>query len=365
MIDRDGKDATKKLKPFSVAKRLKALRGEPVQGEEPQDWEMFTYEEQRSDGERPSDLLYRRARGVLEALFRDAYEGKPCKVEEVQELAVSIVDNILASQAIQPTDLVGQVGQSIFLRAFYYESSKADLMEHTLNAAILSAKLGALLNYSHQELLGLTFAALLHNIGMVFLPQDILSKLDPLTPEERHIIQTHSDLGAAHVRKIGPEYEPVAEIIYQIHERENGQGYPEGLRGNEIHDEAKIIGICDVYVAMNKPRVYRAAFLPFDAMQAIIQRMEEQFAPHLVRALLQALSIFPVGSLIRLSSGEVGRVAAANPERPMRPVVEVIFDARDSRLEPPSTMDLTEYPHLHIKGAIAKETISYMLAPGG
>lgn len=362
-MDRDGKDATQKPKPFSVAKRLKALRGEPSPGEEPQDWELFTYDEERSDGDRPSDLLYRRARGVLESLFRGAYESKPCNIKEIQDLAASIVDNILASQAIQPTDLVGQVGQSIFLRAFYYESTKTDLMEHTLNATILAAKLGSLLNYPHQELLKLALAGLLHNIGMVYVPQEILHKLDPLTPEERHVIQTHSDLGAAHVRKLGLEYEPVADVIYQVHERENGQGYPEGLRGNEIHDDAKIIGICDVYVAMNKPRVYRAAFLPFDALQAIIQRMEEQFAPHLVRALLQALSIFPVGSLIRLSTGEVGRVAAANPERPMRPVVELIFDSRDTRLDPPTPMDLTEYPHLHIKGAITKESIACMLNP--
>ncbi len=116
---------------------------------------------------------------------------------------------------------------------------------------------------------------------------------------------------------------------------------------------------------MNKPRVYREAYLPFDAMQAIIQTMEDQFAPYLVRALLQALSIFPVGSLVRLSSGEIGRVAAANPERPMSPIVEIIFDSRDNRLDPPTTMDLVEYPHLHIRGAITKESIAHMFIADG
>jgi hypothetical protein len=76
--------------------------------------------------------------------------------------------------------------------------------------------------------------------------------------------------------------------------------------------------------------------------------------------LLQALSIFPVGSLVRLSSGEIGRVAAANPERPMRPVVEMIFDSRDTPLDPPRTVDLTEEPNFHIKGAIPKESIAHM-----
>jgi HD-GYP domain-containing protein (c-di-GMP phosphodiesterase class II) len=361
----DTKDNLKRSKAFSVAKRLKARRGEPVRSTELFDVETVIYIDQQKEGDRPSDLLYQRARQVLEALFRAAKEGTTYDSAEIHGLAVSIVDNILASQVFQPADLQDQVGQSIFLRAFYHESSSSDFVEHTLNVAILSARLGSLLDYSHQDLLRLTFTALFHKIGMVFIPSKILNKLESLTAEERHTIQTHSELGAAYVRKMGGDCEAIAEVIYQVHERENGLGYPQGLSGNEIHIDAKIIGISDVYVAMNKPRVYREAYLPFDAMQAIIQTMEEQFAPHLVRALLQALSIFPVGSLVRLSSGEIGRVAAANPERPMRPIVEIIFDSRDARLEPPITMDLTEYPHIHIKGAITKESIAHMLAVGG
>lgn len=364
MRNREAKDRAQKPKAFSIAKRLKARRGEPVRGAELSDIGTFIHIEQPTEGDRPSDLLYRRARKVLEALFQAAKEGTTYDPAEIHVLAASIVDNILATRAFQPADLVGQVGQSIFLRAFYYESASADLVEHALNVAILSSKLGSLLNYSHQDLLRLTFTALVHNIGMVFIPTKILNKFESLTLEERHTIQMHSELGAAYVRQMGGEYEAIADVIIQTHERENGLGYPQGLSSNEIHNDAKIIGISDVYVAMNKPRAYREAYLPFDAMQAIIQTMEEQFAPHLVRALLQALSIFPVGSLIRLSSGEIGRVAAANPERPMRPVIEIIFDSRDNRLDPPLTMDLTEYPHLHIKGAITKESIAHMFEVG-
>ncbi len=361
MSDRDVKDPLPRPKPFSVAKRLKARRGEPIRSPEPLAWEVVASGDKPPDGVRPSDLLYRRARSVLEDLFNQAREGKPCNPTDIHELAASIVDNVLASHVIQPDDLIGQVGQSIFLRAFYYDSDDSDLVEHALKVAILAAKLASLQRYSHPELLRLTFTGLLHNVGMVFIPSRILYKREALTPEEQHIIQQHSELGANFVRGFGQDYHPIADVIYQVHERENGQGYPEGIPGHEIHKDAKILGIADVFVAMSKPRTYREAFLPFDAMQAIIQTMEEQFAPYLVKALLQALSIFPVGSLVRLSSGEVARVAAANPERPMRPIVEIIIDDRDTRVDPPRTMDLTEYPHLHIKGAISRDVIGHML----
>lgn len=352
----------KKIKAFSVAKRLKSRRGEPVRSGQPLEWEMVsTIGERAPEGAQPSELLRWRARSVLEGFFKSVRDGKASDPKEIHELAASIVDNVLASKGFQPTDLVSQVGQSIFLRVFCYESKTSDLIEHALNVAVLSAKLGSLLNYPHQDLLRLTFTALIHNLGMLFIPYEIINKKDPLTLEEKEAVQKHSELGANLVRSWGEDYGTVADVIYQVHERENGKGYPQGLGGNEIHVDAKIIGISDVYVAMSRPRAYREAFLPFDAMQAIIQTMENQFNPGLVRALLQALSIFPVGSLVRLSSGEVCRVAAANPERPMRPVIEIIFDSRDKHVDPPRTMDLTEHPHLHIKGAIPKETIQHML----
>jgi HD-GYP domain-containing protein (c-di-GMP phosphodiesterase class II) len=251
MHRRDANDKEKKITAFSVAKRLKSRRGEPVRGSQPHEWEILsTVSEKAPEGDQPS-----------------IQEGKPFDPKEIHELAASIVDNVLASKAFQPTDLIGQVGQSIFLRAFYYESKAADLVEHALNVAVLSAKLGSLANYPHNDLLRLTFTALLHNVGMFFIPSDILNKQDALTTDEKQVIQKHSELGADFVRKWGENYNTVADVIHQVHERENGQGYPEGLLGNEIHLDAKIIGISDVYVAMSRPRAYREAFLPFDAMQ--------------------------------------------------------------------------------------------------
>jgi HD-GYP domain-containing protein (c-di-GMP phosphodiesterase class II) len=361
MGQRHSNDSGKKIKAFSVAKRLKSRRGEPVRGGQPLEWEMVsTIGEKAPKGAQPSELLRWRARSVLESFFKSTRDGKVSDPKEIHELAASIVHNILASKGFQPTDLVGQVGQSIFLRVFCHESKTSDLVEHSLNVAVLSAKLGSLLNYPHQDLLRLTSTALIHNVGMLFIPYEIINKQDPLTSEEKRAIQKHSELGASILRNWDKDYSAIADLVYQVHERENGKGYPQGLVGNEIHTDAKIIGISDVYVAMSGPRVYREAFLPFDAMQAIIQTMESQFDPGLVRALLQALSIFPVGSLVRLSSGEICRVAAANPERPMRPVIEIIFDSRDKSIDPPKTMDLTEHPHLHIKGAIPKEAIQHM-----
>jgi HD-GYP domain-containing protein (c-di-GMP phosphodiesterase class II) len=357
MAQRDENKDKEKKKPLSVADRLRARRGEAAPKEAISEVEPIIPLEVELDREGPGEVLYQRSRSVLAKFFESVREGHPSDTSDIQALGASIVDNVLADQTMAPSELIRHKERSLFLRAFLAAGEDFDSVEHTLRVTILSAKLGAALGHTASEILKLSLAALLHNVGMLFVPQEIIDKDEPLSEDERLAIRQHSNLGAQFVRAMGGEFEAVAEIIFQVHERENGQGYPRGLIGPEILQEAKIIGICDVFVAMTMTRAYRKSMLPFDAMREIIQGMEGHFAPHIVRGLLQVLSIYPVGSIIRLNTGEIGRVISANPESPMRPVIELLLDPLGHRVDPPKIMNLTEHPLVYIKGATSRHMV--------
>jgi len=308
-----------------------------------------------------TDLLYGHTRCVIRNLFDSVKKIHPGDPLEACMLAFSLVDNILASQALQPSNFLDQYEQSLFLRAFCFETNTSDLVEHTLKVTLLAAKLGSFLKYSHPELVRLTTAALFHNTGMAFISGKILKKRGELTHDDEISIHIHPTIGADFVKKLGEDYDIIADVISQVHERENGEGYPKGLSGDSIHMDAKIIGICDVYVALCQARIHREALMPSDALETILSDVKDQFAPHVASALLEAVSMYPVGSLIQLDSGEIGQVVAANPQTPTRPVVELLLDAIGDDVYPPQFVDLAEDSSVNIKAGISKRKLSEMM----
>jgi hypothetical protein len=124
--------------------------------------------------------------------------------------------------------------------------------------------------------------------------------------------------------------------------------------------DAKIIGICDVYVALCQARIHRGALTPYEAIETIFSDMKDQFAPHVASALLDALSMYPVGSLIQLDSGEIGQVVAANPQTPTRPVVEILLDTTGP-VYPPKFVDLAEDSWVNIKAVLSKSMLKDMM----
>ena len=196
---------------------------------------------------------------------------------------------------------------------------------------------------------------------MAFISGKILKKRGELTHDDKISIHIHPTIGADFVKKLGEDYDIIANVINQVHERENGEGYPEGLSGDSIHMDAKIIGICDVYVALCQARINREALTPYEALQKILDDMEDQFAPNIANALLEALSMYPVGSLIQFESGEIGQVVAANPQTPMRPVVERLSDTT-GHVYPPQLVDLAEDSSVNIKAILSKSMLKDMMS---
>lgn len=216
------------------------------------------------------------------------------------------------------------------------------LPDHAFCVCVLSMAAAAQLVWSEQNIRTAALASLLYDVGMLLVPQRIRVTGDQLSDIDRNKVQRHPVYSLAMLDAV----EGVSDIIrlaaYQHHERENGGGYPAGLRGDDISDLTRVLAVADVFAALTSPRHYRKDFLPYVAMEQMIRASAVgQFHKPSTRALVQAAGLFPVGSYVKLTIGQIARVIAANPNHLDRPVIQV-FDAAGKPTGP--LLDLAVMP---------------------
>jgi putative nucleotidyltransferase with HDIG domain len=211
---------------------------------------------------------------------------------------------------------------------------------HMVNVSILTMGQARGLGMDGALLREFGLAALMHDIGKVKTPDDILNKPGKLTNEEFDILKRHTIDGAEILRRT-PETPALAPIVaFEHHLRADGTGYPENVTRVTLNLSTSLCGIADVYDAMRSERVYQEAF-PTDRILAVLQRNDgTQFDQHLVRRFAQLVGIYPVGNLVRLNSGEIAVVVATHAPDPHRPRVKVLVAADGSRIEHPRDIDL-------------------------
>jgi hypothetical protein len=222
--------------------------------------------------------------------------------------------------------------------------SGSTLITNLVNVSILATKVGSGLGYYGQELERLALAGLVHDIGLFAVPPSVVTKSGRLTQEERTLIEQHPELGYQLIRKLGSEWDWLAQIVRQAHERWNGRGYPNRLKGRDIHEMAQIIGAVDIFDALVTPRPYRRRFFPHEAVRELLVAERSAFPREIVKALVEQLSAYPLGTLVRLTTGEVGAVVGINVQFPLRPVVAVDMDRGADRRE----IDLSASPLVSI-----------------
>jgi hypothetical protein len=197
------------------------------------------------------------------------------------------------------------------------------LLTNLSNVAILGTKVGIGLGYYGDELHQLALAGLVHDIGLFAVPASLITKTGRLTQEERTLIEQHPELGYRVVEKCGPPYHWLAQLIRQAHERFNGHGYPNKLKGRQISEMAQILGVVDVFDALVSERPYRRRLLPHQAIKEILVAERTTFPREILKALVEQFSAYPLGTTVRLTTGEVGIVAKVNSYYPLRPVVRI------------------------------------------
>lgn len=214
---------------------------------------------------------------------------------------------------------------------------------HCINVSVLSTAFGNYLGLSHEDLRDLGAAALFHDVGKSLVPPEILNKPGKLTDQEFLIMQKHPERSYRLLREKKGIPKRVLRGIAEHHEKFNGAGYPRHLAGEDIHPFARIISVADVYDALTSRRVYKPPMMPSKALTILYGMRGKDFHPGKAETFIKFLGIYPVGSLVRLSSKEHAIVTGSNPLAPLKPSVLVAFDASMKPL-PQRQIDLFELP---------------------
>ena len=282
--------------------------------------------------------LYKDAVGIAERLWDSATtEGKPDA-----DAARGIVDSLAQAVAQNRTALLALTALKNYDNYTF---------THMVNVSILTMGQGRGLGIDGAALRQLGLAALLHDIGKVRTPPEILNKTEQLTDREFEILKRHT-VDGAQILRTTPEVPALAPVVaFEHHLRADGTGYPRGVSRPELNVATMLCGISDVYDAMRSQRVYQQAF-PTDRILSVLQRNDgKQFDQNLVRRFVQLVGIYPAGNLVRLDSGETAVVTKAYAPDPYRPRVKVLFAADRTPIPRPFEVNLWE-AHEGFAGAI-------------
>lgn len=197
---------------------------------------------------------------------------------------------------------------------------------HCLDVAIIALALGRHIGVPAKDLKFLGLGALFHDIGKSKIPNEIINKPGKLTEHEFSIIKSHPLEGYKLLENQKEIPQEVLRIIVEHHEKYNGQGYPLGLSGKDINQLANLVSVADIYDALTTDRAYRKGLHPYKALQVLFCEKDDDFYPGYAENLVKCLGIYPVGSLVKLSTGDYGRVIDTNDDHPLAPKIEVILD---------------------------------------
>jgi HD-GYP domain-containing protein (c-di-GMP phosphodiesterase class II) len=201
------------------------------------------------------------------------------------------------------------------------------LFHQSINVTVLALMMGVAKGYNQNQLTELGMSALLFDIGMVSTPKYLWNKKTEITPDERQLIQTHATVGYEILNNQEGVPPLVARVALEHHERFDGTGYPNGLKGNQIHEYSQIVSIADVYSALTSLRAYRHRFTPSDAIEFLLATGNQQFDIKLIQLFCSYITIYPVTSTVRLNTGQIAVVSATNRNFIHRPVVRIIQEA--------------------------------------
>jgi len=224
------------------------------------------------------------------------------------------------------------------------------MYHHSVNVAVLASAVGMSLGYNRQRLMDLGVGAMLHDVGKLNLPQELLQKKERWNDEEREFAKQHTTHGFNLLRRQHDISLLSAHICLQHHERLNGSGYPQGLQGKQIHEYAQIVGIADVYDSLTSPRPWRKRYMPQDALEYLLGAGGHLLEHHLINAFIKHIAVFPIGSTVVLNTGEVGVVSRVDPDYSHRPIVRIIKDGRGNDVHHPYDLNLKTNIKLFIVG---------------
>ncbi|MBH0078478.1 MULTISPECIES: HD-GYP domain-containing protein [unclassified Pseudoalteromonas] len=271
--------------------------------------------------------LYDEAKTLQIKAFKDIKAGRDIDIAPFKELASGFMDSVFRNQ-----DALACLTQM--------RQKDAYLLEHSINVSILMGIFAKHLGIEKNIIVELTTGALLHDIGKIKIPDEILNKPGRFTDDEFKIMKMHSLFSKEILEESGLTGIAV-DIAGMHHERLDGKGYPFGKKGDEISQYVRMASIVDVYDALTAERVYKAGMEPIKAFKILKDGCPDSFDPMLLNKFIQCIGIHPVGTLVRLSSQKVGLVTESNPSTPLKPIVKTFYSAKHSRYTEIKDIDLS------------------------
>ncbi len=211
---------------------------------------------------------------------------------------------------------------------------------HSINVALLSITLGKALNYTRSDLKTLGLGALFHDVGKTRVPREIINSPKALPPEDFQVVRKHPIFSVELLKHVPGMTIDIIRVALEHHERTSGSGYPRGLKGASISEFGMISSIADVYDAMTSDRAYRKRVTPHAALSNIYATAKGNFNTGFVERFITRLGIYPVGTPIVLTSGEVGVVSGIHTDKLILPEVYLLFDKDGQEIFPPDRLDL-------------------------
>lgn len=301
--------------------------------------------------EEPPELISDQTRlesvKTVKEVFVSLENKKRINLKGVQKTVNNLIDEVLSNREI--------------LMNFADIRSYDDYtFAHSVQVCVLSIITGISMGLDQLKLKELGTGALIHDVGKTRVDKELLNKSGNLAPQEFEELKRHSEYGFEILRAHREISLLSAHIAFQHHERWDGQGYPRGLREREIHLYSRIVTVADVFDALVADRPYRKAYSTNQAV-ALMRRMSgSQFEPNILEALLANIAEYPIGSVVALSSGEIGVVVDTNKEMPTKPVVRVLLNKRWKPLSVVREIDLTKDGSTYISRILTEEEVSEM-----
>lgn len=211
---------------------------------------------------------------------------------------------------------------------------------HSMNVSIYAASLAAHLGVKEEGIARIAQSGLMHDVGKMLIPQEILNKPDKLSDAEFSIMKEHVERGYDFLLKQGTETD-LLKLVREHHERSDGTGYPRGLKDKEISIEGKIGAVVDIYDAMTSDRVYHKGMMATSALKLMFQWTDSHINKSIFEFFIKNIGIYPVGSLVIMSTRELAIVGKINNNRPTDPVVITFMDKNGEQL-PIKVTDLSK-----------------------
>jgi HD-GYP domain-containing protein (c-di-GMP phosphodiesterase class II) len=281
-----------------------------------------------------NDQVRSESRALIAQIMLDVDSPSPnnkginVRDKEIVELVAKIIEELIENK-----DLMVQL---VDIR-----SKDSYLFAHSVNCAVLSTLMAVKLNLDSDCLKAMASGALLHDLGMIAVPQKVINKAGELTKDEFDMVKQHPVYGYELFKESSLFSPQAGAVILHHHERNQGQGYPYGLQGNELSRLVKIMMVADIFDALTSDKPHRRAYQTHQAVEMLMSWGGEVFDIDTLRHFLSNIAAYPAGTHVMLNNGESGLVVANTTGYALRPVIKIFYKGNDLSPHPrPYEIDL-------------------------